>query len=296
MADDRGPNIRGRQLGERLLRRMAEKDWGVREMSRQLEVSAQWVSSVTRGLVRPDPVKLARFLTTLEIRGAEYRELMAMGDEIRKPGLLEQHGDRLPIQVQTLVWHEERASAIALFQSSIVPGLLQTAGYARALIVETGSVPSADEVDERVFARMSRQVLLDKRPQVEFRFFIHEFALRLPIGREDSGIMFTQLSQLSKLSARQNMSIRLVPAACGGHAALSGHFQLIESPEFKPLVYLDSEVSSLFLEEPHEIRAYRRVLKGLEEIALDEAQSREFIADLANGLYLSGAGHDVDLA
>jgi transcriptional regulator with XRE-family HTH domain len=90
-------NIRSRQLGERLLQRMTEKHWGVREMSRRLEMSAQWVSSVTRGLHRPDPVHLARFLTVLGVRGAEYRELMALGDEMRKPGLLEQHGDRLPI-------------------------------------------------------------------------------------------------------------------------------------------------------------------------------------------------------
>jgi transcriptional regulator with XRE-family HTH domain len=289
-------NIRSRQLGERLLQRMAEKGWGVREMSRRLEMSAQWVSSVTRGLHRPDQVHLARFLTELGLRGAEYRELMALGDEMRKPGLLESHADRLPPQVQTLIWHEERASAIASFESSIVPGLLQSAGYARALIVETGSVPTADEVDERVFARMSRQVILGKRPQVEFRFFIHEFALRLPIGREDRGIMRAQLDHLSEFSAHANISIRIMPAARGGHAALSGHFQLIESPEFTPLVYLDSEVSSLFLEEPHEIRAYRRVLEGLDRAALDEAQSREFIADLANRLYSSGADHDVDLA
>ena len=102
-----------------------------------------------------------------------------------------------------------------------MPGLLQSAGYARALIVETGSVPAADEIDERVFARISRQVILDKRPQVDFRFFIHEFALRLPIGRGDRSVMFTQLSRLSERSTRRTSAIRIVPAACGGHAALS---------------------------------------------------------------------------
>jgi hypothetical protein len=83
-------NIRSRQLGERLLQHMAEKHWGVREMSRKLEMSAQWVSSVTLGLHQPDPVHLARFLTVVGVRGAEYHELMALGDEMRKPGLLQQ--------------------------------------------------------------------------------------------------------------------------------------------------------------------------------------------------------------
>jgi transcriptional regulator with XRE-family HTH domain len=291
MAKEREPNVRSRQLGDRLLRLMVANHYGIRDMARRLDMSAQWVSHVTRGLTRPDPIDIARFLTVLGVIGEEYAELMALSDDVRKSGLLEKYGDRLPVQVQTLVWHEERASAIAGFQGVILPGLLQTASYARALIVETGSVPNADEVDERVFARLSRQVILTKRPQVEFRFFIHEFALRLPIGREQAGIMSGQLAQLANTADRPNVVIRVVPAACGGHAALSGHFQLIESSEFKPVVYIDSEVSSLFLEEPVEVGAYRRVLKGLDDVALDEAQSRYFITGLAEG-----AGQNADLA
>jgi transcriptional regulator with XRE-family HTH domain len=291
MAKEREPNVRSRQLGDRLLRLMVANHYGIRDVARRLGMSAQWVSHVTRGLTRPDPIDIARFLTVLGVIGAEYAELMALSNDVRKSGLLENYHDRLPVQVQTLIWHEERASVVAGFESSIVPGLLQTASYARALILETGSVPTADEIDERVFARLSRQVILTKRPRVEFRFFIHEFALRLPIGREDPSIMSDQLAQLANLAARSNVVIRVVPAACGGHAALSGHFQLIESAEFKPVVYLDSEVSSLFLEEPREIAAYRRVLEGLDDVALDEAQSREFITGLAEG-----AGQDADLA
>jgi transcriptional regulator with XRE-family HTH domain len=286
MADDRGPNIRGRQLGERLLQRMAEKDWGVREMSRKLEVSAQWVSSVTRGLSRPDPVKMARFLTTLEIRGAEYRELMAMCQEIRTPGLLEK-----PLQLRTLIWHEECATAISQFHGCSVPGLLQTADYARSLISEIGNATEPDYIDELVFARMSRQVILDKRPQVTFAFFLHEFVLRLPIGGAPE-VMRAQLGHLLRLADRGSVSIRIVPAQRGGHPAMAGHFQMIESDSFNPVIYIDSEVSSLFLEEPAEVAAYRRVLKGLEEIALDQAQSRELIAELAASLYSSGARRD----
>jgi transcriptional regulator with XRE-family HTH domain len=203
-------NIRSRQLGERLLQRMAEKHWGVREMSRKLEVSAQWVSSVTRGLHRPDPARLARFLTTLEIRGAEYHELMAMADEMRKPGLLEK-----PLQLRTLIWHEERATAISQFHGCSVPGLLQTADYARSLISEIGNATDPDHIDELVFARMSRQVILDKKPRVIFDFFLHEFALRLPIGRGAPDVMRGQLRQLSRIADRTNVRVRVVPARAG---------------------------------------------------------------------------------
>jgi transcriptional regulator with XRE-family HTH domain len=280
-------NIRSRQLGERLLQRMTEKGWGVREMSRRLEMSAQWVSSVTRGLHRPDPVHLARFLTELGVRGAEYRELMALGDEMRKPGLLEK-----PLQLRTLIWHEERATAISQFHGSLVPGLLQTADYARSLISEIGNATKPDRIDELVFARMSRQVILDKQPRLAFEFFIHEFVLRLPVGRGAPEVMRGQLGHLARLADQHHISIRVVPANCGGHPAMAGHFQLIESQDFAPVVYIDSEISSLFLEEPTDVVAYRRVLEGLDRTALDRAESKRFIV----GLHQTGARRDADLA
>ncbi|MDX3190418.1 helix-turn-helix transcriptional regulator [Streptomyces sp. MN03-5084-2B] len=285
MAEYKEPNIRARQLGDRLLQRMAEKGWGVREMSRRLEMSAQWVSAVTRGRARPSPVHLARFLTTLGFRGEEYQELMALGDEMRKPGLLEN-----PLQLRTLIWHEERATAISQFHGCSVPGLLQTADYARSLITEIGKATDPDYIDELVFARMARQVILDKKPTVTFDFYLHEFVLRLPIGRGAPDVMRGQLRQLSRLAERSNISIRIVPVRCGGHPALAGHFQLIESADFSPVVYIDSEVSSLFLEETTNLAAYRRVLKGLARIALDQAESKRFIADL----YSTGAQPDAD--
>lgn len=280
MEDKRGPNIRGRQLGERLLRRMAERNWGVREMSRKLDMSAQWVSSVTRGLHRPEPAHLARFLTTLGFCGAEYRELMLLAEEIRKPGLLESYPGGW--QIQTLAWHEERAAEIAAFQDLILPGLLQTADYARSLMIEAGNVPSADGLDERVFARMARQLVLTRRPRIEFRFFIHEFALRLPVGRQDRSVMRGQLAHLLRISAQSNVSIRVVPAHIGGHPAISGRFTFIESTEFEPVVYLEHEISSLFLEAPAEIAVYRQVVARLDDVALDAAQSEAFIADLTD--------------
>ena len=293
MAKDGEPNIRSRQLGDRLLQLMAEKHFGVREMARRLGMSPQWVSAVTRGLTRPDPVDVARILTVLNVKGEDYEELLALCGELRKPGLLEQHGARLPSQLRTLIWHEERATSIAQFQYCAVPGLLQTADYARSFITETGNAPMPDDIDERVFARMSRQVLLTQRPLIQFSFFLHEFALRLPVGREVKAVMHGQLAQLRMVAERPNVSIRIVPASRGGHPATAGHFKVIESAAFRPVVYIDSEVSSLYLEEAAEIKAYRRVLSGLDEVALDEAESKEFVAEVAGELYSSGAQQDV---
>ena len=81
----------------------------------------------------------------------------------------------------------------------------------------------------------------------------------------------------------------------GAHAGMSGHFMLLEVRDFKPIVYLDSETSSLFLETPIEIDAYRNILAALEDTALDEGQSRNLIADVATELY-ADRGDDDDRA
>jgi hypothetical protein len=83
-----------------------------------------------------------------------------------------------------------------------------------------------------------------------------------------------------------------MPMARGAHAAIHGSFRLMEFKQIKPVVYLESETSSLFLELPIEIQSYRDILAALDATALPEGQSKDFIGDLAIELY---GDHD-DLA
>jgi len=105
-------------------------------------------------------------------------------------------------------------------------------------------------------------------------------------------VMAGQLRQLRWMSMRSYLTLRVVPTALGAHAAMTGAFRLMEFAEFKPVAYLESETSSLFLERPEEIAAYRRILAALADTALSEGQSRELIAALATELYPDGEDHD----
>jgi len=163
----------------------------------------------------------------------------------------------------------------------VVPGLLQTGEYARALIRETGNVPP-DEVDDRVAARLARQSLFSREHPARFTFYLHEFALRLPVG--GPAVMAEQLHHLLRMSTRPYLTLRVVPAARGGHAGTAGPFKLMEFTEFKPVAYLDSQTACLFLEQPEEIAAYQRILGALARTALGEGQCTELIAALATGL------------
>ena len=151
----------------------------------------------------------------------------------------------------------------------------------RALIRETGIVPPG-EIDDRVAARLARQSLFSRERPAQFTYYLHEFALRLPVG--GAAVRAEQLDHLLRMSRRSYLTLRVVPAALGGHAGIAGPFTLMEFTQFTPVAYLDSETACLFLEQPEEIAAYRHIPDVLADTALDEGQSRLLIAALATGL------------
>ncbi|MGH3814616.1 MAG: DUF5753 domain-containing protein [Pseudonocardiaceae bacterium] len=98
-----------------------------------------------------------------------------------------------------------------------------------------------EEVDERVAARLARQSLFSRDYPPRFTFYVHEFVLRTPVG--GAAMMSDQLHHLLRMSVRSYLTLRVVPAALGAHAAMTGAFTLIEFAEFKPVTYLKSACS-----------------------------------------------------
>ncbi|MGI9002753.1 MAG: helix-turn-helix domain-containing protein [Pseudonocardia sp.] len=286
---DREPTIRSRELGDGLRQAMEGAGLKGNQVARLLDLSPSLISRLLSGQRHPTAVQVASFLALCRVRGAERDRLLALCDDQHIPGWLQQHGSRLPPQLVTLIGHENKAIAISDFQSTVVPGLLQTGDYVRALIREAGTVPE-NEVDARVTARLARQSLFSRERPARLVFYIHELVLRLPIG--GSAVMADQLHHLLRMTTHSCLTLRVVPAALGAHAAINGSFILMEFAEFKPVVYLESETSSLFLETPTEIGAYRRILAAMADTALGEGESRELIATRATELHADREDHD----
>lgn len=247
-----------------------------------LDWSPSWVSRLLTGKRGCTEVEVAQFLGLCRVRGKERARLMALVHDQDTPGWLQQHGSTMPKQLATLIDHENKAIKISGFESMIVPGLLQTGEYARAVISRIANVP-AHEVEDRVAARLARQSLFSRERPARFTFFLHESALHTPVG--GPGVMSEQLHQLLRMSVRPYLTVRVVPVALGAHAGMAGSFRVMEFAEFKPVAYVESETSSLFLEKPVEISAYRKILAALAESALSEGQSRELIGSIATELY-----------
>jgi transcriptional regulator with XRE-family HTH domain len=256
-----------------------------REIAGKLGWSDSRVSRLMAGTRGGTEADVSAFLAICGVTGKERERLLKLCKDQYIRSWFQQHGAHLPVQLTTLIDHETKAVSIAEYQSTLVPGLLQTGTYARAVITASGAVPD-DEVEDRVSANIARKSIFTRQHPPKFTFFIHEFVLRLPVG--GAGVMSEQLHELLRMSVRPNVILRVLPAAIGAHPGCAGSFKLMEFAEFKPVAYLDSETSSLFLELPDEIAAYRRILKSLDEIALDEGQSREVIGNVAVELYESG--------
>ncbi|MGH3977784.1 MAG: helix-turn-helix domain-containing protein [Pseudonocardiaceae bacterium] len=286
---DREPTIRSRELGDGLRRAMEQAGLNGKQVAHLLGWSPSWVSRLLSGKRGATEVQVAAFLGMCRVKGKERDRLLALCQEQNTPGWFQQHGSRLPKQLVTLIDHENKAVWIGDSQLVFVPGLLQTGEYARAVISGNVNVP-AEEVEERVAARLARQSLLSRDRPAQFTFYVHELVLRTPVG--GPAVMSEQLHHLLRMSVRSSVTLRVVPASLGAHAGMSGAFTLLEFAEFRPVVYLESETSTLFLEKSQETAAYRRILGALAETALDEGDSRELIATVATDLYPDREDHD----
>ncbi len=285
----REPTIRSRELGDGLRQAMEQAGLTGKQAAQALSWSPSFVSLLLSGKRGTSEVDIAAFLGMCRVKGPERDRLLALCRDQDNPGWLQQHGSRLPKQLVTYIDHENKAVAISDFQAMIVPGILQTGEYARALLRRSGTVPGS-EVEDRVAARLARQSLFSRGRPPQFVFFLHEFVLRLPVG--GPLVMYDQLHHLLRISTRPYLALRMVPAAFGGHAGSAGSFTLMEFAEFKPVAYLESETSSLFLERSEEITAYRNVVRALADTSLGEGQSRDLIAALATELYADREDHD----
>jgi len=281
--------IRSRELGDALRHAMERANLSGKHAAHLLD----WTETkVSRMLTGRQPVKesdVAALLALCQVTGDERERLLSLAREYNQRGWLQQHDSRLPEQLRTLINHENQATAIFQFDALRIPGLLQTRDYAKAFI-ERAITLEQDKVAALVDARMRRQTLFSHDHRPDFTFYLHEFALRLPVCCSE--VMSEQLHLLLRMSVRRYITVRVIPAAKGAIPALDGSCRLMEFEDLRPVVYVEEQTAGNFMEDPATVVAYRKIFSALADCALEEEESRERIADLAIDLY--GGGEDRD--
>jgi transcriptional regulator with XRE-family HTH domain len=274
------PTIRSRELGDGLRAAMRGAGMGVRELARRLDWTHPYLSHLLTGNRAVSELDLISIVVACKVERGERDRLLRLCRELGTRGWLQQYDAGSPEPSRTLVDHERKATGIAEIQLTVIPRLLQTEGYARVVIERA----SGRDVESLVRAWLTRQDVFNRSQQPRMKFFVHEFALRAMAG--DAAVMSDQLHHLLRISVRPSLEVRIIQGTAG---AQSGSFALMEFADFDPVVYLEGEVSAVFLEQPHQIAVYERILTALEGNALGRTESQELIAAVATELY---AGHE----
>jgi hypothetical protein len=156
---------------------------------------------------------------------------------------------------------EQASSAVRTYECQFVPGLLQTADYARGLIGLGRD--DEDEVERRVELRMRRGEVLRRPGAPALWAVIDEAALRRPLGGPALGR--AQLTYLIEQAERPNVQIQIAQFACGAHPAASGSFTILEmaNPDLSGVVYMEQLTSAVYLDRRIDVDHYQVVMGRL---------------------------------
>ena len=275
-----GPTVLRILLGSQL--RMLREVKGItrEEAGYAIRASGSKISRMELGRVSFKERDVTDLLRLYGVDEDEAATLVELAIQANSPGWWHKYGDVLPDWFQVYVGLEEAASLIRLYEVQFVPGLLQTADYARAgvRLGQPGAAP--DEIERRISLRLARQELLTKPGGPRLWAIVDEAALRRPIGGRE--VMRAQLVQLLEATEQPQVTLQVMPFRSGGHAAEAGAFTIMRFPEpdLPDVVYLEQLTSALYLDKRDDVEKYTEVMERLSV----EAESPERSVHILSGM------------
>ncbi|MFF5114704.1 helix-turn-helix domain-containing protein [Streptosporangium sp. NPDC000509] len=280
MKQTASPTVRRRRLASELRRLRERAELTMEEVGERLGWSATKVSRIETARVRVALTDTGRLLDLYNVDSAKQRELLDLAKDARKKGWWQAYGD-LPTEYTTYIGLEAEATSMRSFAPTVLPGLLQTEDYARAVIRSALSISSPGEIERRVEVRMARQTLLVQDIPLRFWVVLDEAIIRRPVGGPE--VMRSQLKRLLDITDLPNVTIQVLPFAAGVHPGTNGAFQIMEFPEpaDPDVVFMENFTGSLYIERETDIYQYSLIFDHLRAKALDPDESRRFIAEAA---------------
>ena len=263
---------RGREFGEGMRAAITNAGLTAREAADVLSWQEAKVSDVVTGKGGVSRLEVALLLGACRTKADERDHLLELFPDRDSSGWWQLHGKCAPVRPRTALSHLAVAETLISWHTHAVPVLLCTVDYMRAVLTASATVP-ADEMDERLCVLREMRELLGNG--LDCTFYLHEVALDVHIG--GSEVHIGQLQHLMLMSNWKKIRILVVPAAVGAHAGMAGPFTQLTFPKYEPLVWTDTENSSLFIETKEAVGGYGDVIRALDEVSLDEDESRDLI-------------------
>jgi transcriptional regulator with XRE-family HTH domain len=277
-----GPTVRRILLGTQL-RRLREsrgitrEDAGYRIRASESKISRMELGRV--GFKERDVVDLLAMYGVDD--PAERDALVTLAREANSPGWWHQYADVLPDWFQTYVGLEEAASVLRVYEVQFVPGLLQTASYARAVMIRGWPAALTAEIERRVSMRITRQELLTKHGGPRLWAVVDEAALRRPVGGSRE-VFRSQLEHLIEVTQHPRITLQVMPFRSGGHAAEAGAFTIMRFPEsdLPDVVYLEQLTSALYLDKREDVERYSEVMERLSVESEPPERTADILRDI----------------
>ena len=284
MAPRAVPTVRRRRLAELLRQLRVDAGLSVEDAAGRLEWSQNKLYRIERaehGVAVGD----ARLLLDLYgVPAAQREEVLSLVREARQRGWWQSYTDALPEPAAAYVGLEQDAASLAQYSAELVPGLLQTEDYARA-IRRAGLLADTDETTERWLAvRTQRQARLRGGQALTYWTVLNEAVLRRTVG--DAEVMHAQLQHLMEVAELPNVTLQVLEFDAGAHAAMDSSFTVIRfADQAAPdVIYIENATSVLYLEREAEVARFTLIFDHVRVRALDPDRSLRMIAEAAERL------------
>lgn len=272
------PTVPRRELGALLRSYRTRSGLTADRVGEHLGVSASKVSRLEtgqRGASREDVLRLCELY---KVVAKEREHLMELASASKQRAWWQPLG----LPYSNYVGLEAEATSISDYGLGHVPGLLQTAGYAQAIV--RAAVPQWPEeiIEQRVAGRMARQQVLYSAKAPAFHAVLDESVLHRVVG--SPSVMQAQLRHLQDMSELPNVTIRIVPYEAGALPSGNNKFIILgfAQPAVPDVVFIEGLTGDLYLDDPDEVETYNATFRTLVRLAASAVATREMITAMVS--------------
>ncbi|QKW00212.1 helix-turn-helix transcriptional regulator [Streptomyces sp. NA02536] len=284
------PNVKpstvlGRQLGDELRRLRETAGLTTTQAAEALDCTKGKISRIENGHVPVRTPDLIALMQTYGVVDSATRErlgsLARRANRRRREGWWHQYGAVLADTYRDYIEMESICDSIKTFQAQLIPGLLQTPAYGRAITVASRAWKTAEEIDQFVQVRIARQERLAGEAPLELWAVLAEGVLRQQVG--GPAVMRDQLEHLATMAEQSNITVQVLPFSRGAHSGMFGPYLLLSFPRVSALdlVLTETPIGNIWMEQETEVAHYRDLFDDARTSALPPTESLRLIRRIA---------------
>ncbi len=271
-----------RMILGRQLQALREKAGLTHQQAADAIYSSEWtIRRIEAGKGALKPLNIKSLLIAYGVTDVrEIDAFLSLARDASRQGWWHSYSDVLPEWFKVAVGLEESASLIRAYEPQVVPGLLQTQEYARAITAASFPSEPEEDTERRVALRLARQDLLRRPAPPEYWVVLEEAVLRRPIGGAE--VMRGQVGYLIEAASRPNVTLQVLPFSAGWHPAMYGMFNIFRFPDdtMPDVVYSEELTGAFYLNKPEETGKYTEALDRMAAQAATPDQSLSILRQI----------------